>query len=287
MKKIFNLIIIILVLLIFAFIKDDYKAENKPSGFLVKFFDVGQGDATYFRAEDGFEILIDGGPDKKILNHLENTMEKNDKQIDVVVLTHPHSDHLNGLVSVLENYKVDLIFMTDSPHTSEMYFKWLDVIKQKNIKIISPKSGDTFSWGTKLSFKILYPDKSFIDEKNSNLNLTSLVGIVSHGQDKFLMTGDAEIPVLKTLLGKKIDLSAIVFKVPHHGSSNGLYEPFLDIVNPQFAIIFSGKNNQFGHPEKKYLEALESRQIVYFDTQIDGDIMFTKPTGSLKVETSR
>lgn len=275
MKKNFNIFILILIFVAIGLCRQTFLAENNPQiGFVADFFDVGQGDAAYFRGDDGFEVLIDGGPDKTILTQLGKTMNRNDNEINVVVLTHPHADHLTGLIAVLEKYKIDEIIMTDAFQNSEGYLQWMKLIAAKNVPVVYPLSGENFSWGSSMNFQVLYPDRSFKDAKIDNLNLTSIVGIVRHKDESFLMTGDAENSIQEEILISNRPIRATVYKFPHHGSSNGLDENFIKAVNPQYVVIFAGKNNKFNHPNRDSLEYLINYKIKYFCTKDNGSIKF-------------
>lgn len=288
MKKISNIILILALFLVIGLFRENFQAELIPTnGFVAEFFSIGQGDSAYFRGEDGYEVVVDGGPDKTILTKLNQVMARGDNEIDLLILTHPHSDHLNGLVAILQKYKVNQILMTDAPHTSDLYFSWLEIIKEKQIKVTDPKSGDLIQLGENMSFFVLYPDKSYLENEISNLNLTSLVGILHHNQSSFLMMGDAETPVQEAILKLNFDISARVYKFPHHGSSNGLDEVFIKRVNPEFVIISAGKNNQFNHPNKITVDFLKNFGAKFYITYETGDIVFTEDlnTQNLKVQT--
>lgn len=283
MKKSGNSLIFLLIILFFGLITQFFQAES-PVGdnkFVLKFLDVGQGDATYIRGDDGYEVLIDGGPDKTILTKLNQTMQSGDRHINTLVLTHPHSDHLRGLVEVLQNYSVDNVIMTDATHTSDIYLQFLQILKDKNIVTLNAYQGNNFTWGQSLRFEVLYPNESFLEKEINNLNLTSIVGILHYGEQDFLMTGDAEKSVQAKIIDQINSDEIEVLKVPHQGSRDALEINFLQKVQPDYAVIFSGENNSYGHPHPEYLEALQKLKIQIFNTQTNGNITFSVISGKL------
>lgn len=273
MKRINNLVILVLFLILAGSLVRNFSAEEKI-GFRVEFFDVGQGDATYIRGDDNFEVLIDGGPDDTVLEKLAQTMSVGDKTLDAVVLTHPHSDHLAGLVKVLQKYEVKTIYFTDAVHTSDLYFDWLDAVKSENARVVTPRTGDNYIWGSSLQFKVFFPDESFDGKTVSELNNTSVVGQLIYQNKKILFTGDAEKEVQDKILAQKSDIKSDIYKIPHHGSQNGIDEAFIKAVNPQYAVIFAGKNNKFGHPSKIALDSLKKFNILTLSTKTNRNITF-------------
>lgn len=245
-------------------------------------FDIGQGDAALITTPLGKTILIDGGPDDPVVDKLGRTLPFFKKDIDAVILTHPHADHVVGLVSVLKRYKVKEIFYTGAVHTSSVFIEWLTLIKEKQIPmhIISHKEDVQFDEGVKLTF--LYPDHELAGvedateekrgQKKNNLNNTSIVFKLSYGRTHFLFMGDAEVPVEETLLASGVDLRADVLKVGHHGSHSSTSEEFLRAVLPRYATISAGRNNDYGHPHLSTLKRLERFGVHPYRTDTEGDI---------------
>jgi len=249
---------------------DIFKGEQ--DGLVVHALDVGQGDAIFIETPDHFQILIDGGPDKSILAQLGKVMSFSDRNIDMIILTHPHSDHVAGLVEVLRRYKIEDIYLTGVLHTSPDYLTFLDLIKEKEISAheVSAPFALEFDHGIELEF--LYPLESFSGFKVENLNNNSIVNRLVYGDAAILLTGDLEIEGEDELLASGQDLSARVLKAGHHGSATSSQEKFLQEVGPDMAIVSSGKGNSFGHPSARTIKRFERMGIQVFRTDERGTV---------------
>lgn len=243
--------------------------QTPNSNLHLFFFDVGQGDAIFIQRKN-FQILIDGGPDTKVLSRLGRVMPFYDRKIEYVILTHPHSDHIVGLIEVLKRYQVGQVLATDAPHTTGEYLEFLKLIKEKNLSFDLAIKGKKIETA-QISLEILHPDKSFKQVQIDNLNNTSVVSRLSFLNFSAILTGDAEKIILDKLSNEMPDkLSANVLKISHHGSEDGLDSLFLKKVSPELAIISVGKDNQFGHPSIKTLKLLE--HIKTFRTDQNGTV---------------
>jgi len=233
----------------------------------VNFLNIGQGDAIYIRTPDDVDVLIDGGPDKSILNELGAVMPFWDKEINLMILTHPHSDHVGGLVEVLRRYKVNKILYTGVLHTAPDYLAWLNEIKGKKVPLEIVDKKSEIKLGDYIQLKLLYPQKSFLNQKVKELNNTSIVAQLVYGQTSFLLTGDAEEEVEKELLADhSIALASNVLKVGHHGSESSTSIDFLRAVSPKIAVIQVGTDNSFNHPHGKTLFNLKNAVEMIFRT---------------------
>ena len=249
----------------------------------VHFLDVDQGDSIYIRTPSEQDILIDGGPNKNVLSQLGEVMPFWDREIDVMILSHPHSDHVTGLVEVLRRFDVKQIYYTGALHTAPDYLAWLEEIqKQKlNLKIVDQPFEIDF--GEKVKLEFLYPDESFLNQKVSELNNTSIVNRLVYGETSFLFMGDAEVEVEETLIKRGILRqaqddksgwpSADVLKLGHHGSSSSSSEEFLKAVSPELVIVQSGMDNEFGHPHLRVLERLKRLKIPILRNDQEGRIL--------------
>lgn len=236
----------------------------------VHFLDVGQGKAVFIEAPDGNQILIDGGPDNSVLEKLAAAMPFFDREIDLLILTHPDSDHLNGLVEVLKRYEVDKIIETGIADSSAEYQVWHNLIKEKNIPVVFALAGQKIKIGKGLALEILYPNRSLVGESFSNTNQSSIVARLVYGQNSFLFTGDAEQATEYFLTVTGTNLDSDILDVSHHGSKNSSSEEFLNVVSPQTAIIQVGLKNRYSHPAQETLERLAGFEI--FRTDICGNI---------------
>lgn len=239
------------------------------SGISVYFLDVGQGDASYIKNNSGEDILIDGGPDNSVLNQLDKVMNFSDREINLVILSHPHADHLTGLVEVLKRFKVDEVWETGVDYPSATYDEWHNQIAQKNIPLKSVQAGESKSFEN-LKIEILYPLSSLENKTIDNLNNSSIVNRLDYGDFSVLFTGDAEKETQEKILDKNI--FADVLKVAHHGSENGLWQSFLETVRPSIAIISVGKDNKYGHPHQSVLNMLKQKAVRVYRTDQNGTI---------------
>ena len=238
----------------------------------VYFLDIGQGDAILIKTPFGQNILIDGGPDNKVINHLSENLAWWDKQIDLMILTHPHSDHVGGLADVVSRYKVEKILYTGVIHSSPDYIAWLEIIRDCGIPLIIIDRPQTIKLGEDCRLDILYPRESILGKEVSNLNNSSIVIKLIYKEAKFLLAGDIELETEQELLNSGIDLSAQVFKANHHGSDTSNSQEFLQAVNPEIAVIQVGKENDFGHPSRRVIKRLERMGVKVFRNDLDGTV---------------
>ena len=248
-------------------------ARPQAAGDLkVYFLNVGQGDSEYIKNPDGTDILIDGGPDSSVLNELGKVMNFGDREINLVILTHPHADHLTGLLEVARRYKIDEVWETGVAYSSSTYDTWQAEIKKQNLTDKFVVAGDEKNFG-EVKITILYPLSPLKNKTIDNLNNASIVNRLDYKDFSVLFTGDAEKEVQQKLLAKNI--FADVLKVPHHGSSTGLTEDFLKIVRPAIAVIEVGKDNKYGHPAASTINILKSSAVRIFRTDQNGTIEVT------------
>jgi len=267
-KIIYSLICSLLVLtIIFGFII----FQANQNFLAVKFLDVGQGDSILI-SQGKKQLLIDGGPSgQKMMEKLGTYVPFWDREIEVIVITHPDSDHIEGLVSVLQNYQVDAIIETDVSSESAVYAKLQDLIKEKNIQKIKGARGIKIKFNEKNELEILNSeDENAVAQKETNSS--SLVSKLTVGDEKFLFMGDLPSERESSLFGS--DISANVLKIAHHGSKYSTGADFLDKVNPQDAVISVGKDNRYGHPNLETLDRLKNKKINIFRTDVLGDISY-------------
>ena len=245
---------------------------NPPENLGVDFLDVGQGDAILIKTPFGQNILIDGGPDNKVIEELGKNLPFWDRQIDLMVLTHPHDDHATGLIEVIKRYSVKKILYTGVVHSAPNYLAWLEAIRERKIPLIIIDRPQKIILGDNCYLEIIFPRKSLLAREVDNLNNSSIVARLVYGETKFLLMGDAEIEVEKELLSSGADLSAQVLKTGHHGSDTSSSQEFLEAVSPRTAVIQVGKDNDFGHPSLRILKRLERAGAEILRTDLDGTI---------------
>ncbi|MDP3900543.1 MAG: MBL fold metallo-hydrolase [bacterium] len=246
-----------------------------PANFnlIVTFLDVGQGDSALIQTPYGQNILIDAGDvDGKVLGALAQFLPFYDRELDLVIISHPHEDHIGGLEKILQRYDVKKILYTGVAHTAEIYLQTLNEIKYQNIPVVIIERPQTINLGQAANLEIIYPRESLQNKEVSELNNSSIVFKLTYGENAFLFAGDAEAEVEDELLRAGADLSADVFKASHHGSDTSNTAEFLQAVDPEFVVISVGKDNSFGHPAPRVLTRLERMGISVYRTDEDGSV---------------
>ncbi|MFH0814800.1 MAG: ComEC/Rec2 family competence protein [Candidatus Falkowbacteria bacterium] len=285
----FPLLAIILVGIVFSDYYKDFGAslaQKTDSSLLsVRFLDVGQGDSIYIRTPEKQDILIDAGPDAKVIEQLGKAMPFFDNEIDVAILTHPHADHVAGFIEVLKRYKVDKIYYTGVLHTSSVYLEFLNLIKQQKIPLIIVGAGRGIELAGAAKFKILSPAPNLVGQKVEDLNDSSIVSQLIFGNTKFLFMGDAGEKVEAALLNSGQQLQSDVIKLGHHGSKTASSQEFLKAVAPTYAVIFCAKNNDFGFPHPKIVSRLERLGIEIFRTDLDGSVVATSDGANVMIDS--
>ena len=255
-----------------------------PQKLEVDFLDVGQGDAILIKAPGGQNILIDGGPDKAVVKRLSENLPFWDKRIDLMILTHPHDDHVAGLIEVLKRYEVKKILYTGVVHNAPNYLAWLRAVRDKRVAMTIIDKAQTINFGAGCRLEILSPGRSLLGQAVPDLNQSSIVAKLIYGQTEFLLTGDAGEEVEKKLIDEGTDLAAEVLKVGHHGSPYSTGEDFLDKVRPELAVISVGKDNDFGHPNLRIVKRLERAGAKIYRTDENGTVRIESDGEKIKVK---
>jgi competence protein ComEC len=263
--------------------KDSVVSSDKLLEMKVHFIDVGQGDAILI-ASDGQYMLIDAGDNNKadeVVNYLK---KEGVETLAYVIGTHPHSDHIGGLDKVIQSFDVKKIIMPNKLHDTKTFEDVLDAVSDKNLKITTPKVGDEYLIGGG-KFTIIAPNQ----DKYSNLNNYSVGIKLENENNSFVMYGDAELEAEYDILDNKINISADVLKLGHHGSDTSTSEGILKAVKPSYAIISAGLDNKYGHPHNETLQKLIDRNIQLYRTDLQGTIIATSDgeniTFNAKAET--
>ena len=257
--------IIIAILLIIIFIR------QRPDGKLhVVFFDVGQGDATFIQTPDGRQVLVDGGQyGSLILDDLGGEMPFWDKDIDILVATHPDKDHFLGLISIIDHYNVGTLITNGEPGDSADYKALLDGAEENQITIHPALAGEIIELDNGIRLEILHPGPKLDPDLDNN---NSVAMRLVYGDFSLLLTGDAEGMAERKMLGAGRPLQSLIYKAGHHGANTSSSALFLDAVRPQYVIISAGEGNQYGHPHEEMLKRAETVGAAVLRTDQQGTI---------------
>lgn len=288
MKKIYIIFFAGFLLALNIFCWKEVFVLTSDNDLKVKFFDVGQGDSAFIETPGLHQILIDGGPTSAVLAKLAENMPFWDRTIDLIILTHPEKDHMQGLIYVLKRYKADYILWTGIKKTSAEYNAWTDVLlKQEKMgaKIISAELGQKIKIG-EVVIDILHPLENLSGKEPKNTNDTSVVSHFIFGENSFLFTGDISSSVEKELANSHelANLKSDVLKVAHHGSKYSTSDLFLENVLPKIAVISDGKGNSYGHPTPEVLQRLADFGIQALRTDQKGDITILSDGSNLQIQ---
>ncbi len=247
-------------------------ASPAPSGLLVTFLDVGQGDAAFLQSPSGKTMLIDGGPESAFSTIDQFLTARGVVGLDTVIASHLHADHIGGLIQLVDTYPIGNFYYPPFDADSETYFQLLDALKESQATVSSPLAGkDTLiPWDDAVEIRILAPYQA----DYTDFNDTSYILRIAYGDTSILFTGDA------TSLSEKLAMKAqpnhcfeaTVLKVGHHGSSDSTSEKFLKAVSPKIAVISVGKNNDYDLPNEALLNRLKNAGVTVYRTDDSGPI---------------
>ncbi len=244
-----------------------------PDGKLhIYILDVGQGDSTFIRSPFGYNIIIDGGPNLNLTDSIAKILPAHEHEIDLLILTHPHSDHMFGFMETLERYKVKNVLLTGVYYNSALYSNFKQSLAEKGVNILFASSLKDIYFNDGLLLDIIYPQAPSLAVSPENVNNDSVVLRLKYGENTMLFTGDAEIEEEEHILKTPYDLSAHILKAGHHGSKTSSSDAYLDAVAPKYATISAGKDNSYHHPHTETLNKYAQRGIESFRTDLEGTI---------------
>ena len=248
----------------------------------VHFVDVGQGDSILILLPNSQVVLVDAGTTASS-DYLVNYLKSQDVSvINYLVSTHPHEDHIGGMLKVLDTFEVSAVLDPAYAHTTRTFQRYLEKIDELNIPFIPARSGASYQIGD-VKFDILWPDE--VRETEKDVNEISIVILVTYGDFSLLLTGDIGSKTESAIL-KNYDLGKIdVLKVPHHGSKGSSSATFINAIEPQISVISLGEGNTYGHPTQEALDRLSNSQI--YRTDISGDIVIETDGIDISIYTTK
>lgn len=239
-------------------------ALRPQSAVTLTVMNVGQGDAILLHTSSGEDMIIDGGPNERVLAALGRSLPLTDRSIELMVLTHPHADHYAGLTAVFDRFHVDRVVTADSPSESTYFQRWKKKATTKEYGVV--KAGDRFVLGP-ATVTVLWPSEGYV---HKDVNEMSVVLRVDIGQACALLMGDAGFPAEKELLLRQERLRCDVLKVGHHGSAQASSDTFLQAVQPKWSVISVGEGNRYGHPTPSALTRLQASGAALWRTDQQG-----------------
>ena len=274
-------VFVLFAIALFSFESQSLFASQGSQTLKVWFFAIGQGDAIFLELPTGEQMLIDGGPDDSVLSKIGSVMPPWDRSIDVLVATHPDADHITGLVSVLDRYEVDRVIENGDVAGTEVSDALSEAIKQERADHVIVRAGEVLTFG-EVQLEIVWPTEEKMEDRDSDRNASSVVILLTYGETTLLLTGDAEEGVELAIAEQVGDID--VLKVGHHGSISSSSVDFLDVVEPEVAIISVGEDNRYGHPHPIVLDRLQDRQVQIYRTDYAGDILIITDGDDLVVD---
>ena len=245
--------------------------DFKPKEMVITIFDVGQGDASLIQTPNGKTVLIDAGfwnpgynsGESIILPHLQS---KGIDELDAVILSHPHSDHIGGIISLLDGIEIEVIYNSGYEYDSRLYQNYIEKAAKMGVKVEPLKSGDYLEIDPSVLFLVLGPEPN---HSSADPNEHSVIVNIIYGDTEFLFTGDAGIKQEEKLIENYAELLDTDFlKVGHHGSRTSSGNEFLEWVTPEFAVTSLGERNRFGHPHVESVARLmETKSELYFTSR--------------------
>jgi competence protein ComEC len=266
---------------------------SRPDGRLhLTILDIGQGDAILVQAPSGATMVIDGGPDPELaMRRLGEELPFWQRRVDIVLLTHPHEDHVAGLMAVLDRLEIGLILDSGRPHDTPTYPRFLEAAAaERGAHFELPRAGNRYRLDPATVLTVLYPTQADADAPliDGDINNGSVVMLLESGSFSALLTGDAKAPIEK-LMADRGQLQEIdVLKVGHHGSDSSSSLDFLSVIRPSVAVISCGTGNRYGHPHAATLANLATVPgLQVHRTDLDGTVRIVVAGNRIEVTHTR
>lgn len=271
------------------------EALRPDSGtFRAVFLDVGQGDCVFLRTPSGRTMLVDGGggqgqsdSDVMGLRVIEPFLRREGINcIDILVLTHPHDDHVQGLIPLLRDFRVGMVLDPGISYESECYGRFLSLVEARRIPYRRAVRGQVVDFGDGIRAEVLHPPTSGgLVATEDDVNNDSIVLRITSPGSSLLLAGDIGIEAEDDILRFRVHVRSDLLKVAHHGSGSSTSDEWLDAVRPRWAVISVGRNNSFGHPSREALERLAAHGVKAYRTDRDGAVVLEVGAGREEVRT--
>lgn len=271
-KRVYTIISVLLLIALARYGMDKLPADAPTDSSAIHdgkmhvyYLDVDQADSIFIALPNGENMLIDAGTGDsggEIVNTLESMGVA---EIDHLIGTHPHSDHIGGMQRVVESFEINNVYMPNAMTDTKTFENLLLAIKDKGNTITTARAGVSVISDGNLQAEFVAPNS----EKYEDLNNYSAVMKLTYGETVFLFTGDAEKLSEDEV---RTNIKCDVLKVGHHGSSTSTSRNFLKKTEPEYAIISCGRDNSYGHPHKEIVERLEKAGITIYRTDLNGTI---------------
>lgn len=246
------------------------------------FLDVGQGDCLLAEL-DGETMLVDTGSGDAVMALLDYLQARDIRRIDYLVLTHAHEDHIGNAAEVLRRYEVGRVCLPEQDTDSAVYQEVAELIDKHATPVLEAWAGESFPFAG-ASCQIVSPSRAYGPD---DLNNSSVVLLLTYGQNRFLLTGDAEKKAEQEMLDQGWDISADLLKVGHHGSATSTGADFLAAVSPKLAVISLAADNQYGFPHEEVMKELYAANIIVYRTDQNGSVAAVSNGESITMVTDR
>lgn len=267
-REVILITLVVVNLCVWAVVSTDRETDNLE----IYFLDVGQGDAIFIESPTGGRVLIDGGPNRKVLSELGKILPFGDKRIDVVIETHPDADHIIGLVDVMRRYEVSAFISPGIESSNDVDETLAEALDGQNVKQIRGERGLVIDLGEGATLTILYPTG---DVEGTETNEASIVSKLVYGKTSFMLTGDSTKRAEYALLSMNEEILDVdVLQAGHHGSETSTSPLYAEAASPFFAVISAGKDNRYGHPHDITIQTLSKVGAEILSTAYDGTIKF-------------
>lgn len=247
----------------------------------VHYINVGQADATLFEYADedeSYTLLFDTGDWRR--NDVVNYLDSEDiSSIDLVVISHPHSDHIGQLTEIMRRYDVGEVWMSGNEATSNTFQEAIQAVLNSDADYVEPRMGDEYSIGP-MDITVLYPDHI-----SGNLNEESVSLLMSYGDIDFMFTGDAEKGAESAMVRSGMTLEADILQLGHHGSRTSSTPDFIKAVNPEVAIYSAGVDSQYDHPSAEIVKRIQDAGIDLYGTDVHGTVILTTDGSTYNIKT--